>query len=87
MTTDDPIELIIIEGLQRAGINFVHESDDKKQALDFYLPSYNIYIECKQFPTERTSAQIAPFPNVILIQGREAANVFSSLIDGAARAH
>lgn len=80
MTTDDPMELIIADGLKRAGIRFVHESDNKSQCLDFSLPDFGIYIECKQFPTERTSAQIAPFPNVIVIQGREAAHTFAKLI-------
>ena len=70
MQTNDPIELIIADGLGRAGIRFVHESDNKSQALDFSLPDFGVYIECKQFPSERTSEQIAQFSNVIVIQGR-----------------
>lgn len=80
MTTDDPMELIVADGLKRAGIRFVHESDNKEQTLDFWLPESGIYIECKQFPTERTSAQIAPFSDVIVIQGRAAAHLFVSMI-------
>jgi hypothetical protein len=83
MTTDDPMEMIIADGLKRAGISFVHESDNKSQSLDFSLPDFGVYIECKQFPTDRTSAQIAPFPNVIVIQGRASAYAFASLIDGS----
>lgn len=80
MTTDDPIELIVAAGLRLAGMPFVHESDNKKQNLDFYLPNVDVYIECKQFPTDRTSAQIAGFSNVIVIQGRRAAETFVSLL-------
>lgn len=80
MTTDDPMELIIADGLHRAGVRFVHESDNKDQNLDFWLPDSGIYIECKQFPTDRTSAQIAPFSDVIVIQGRAAAHLFVSMI-------
>lgn len=82
MNTNDPIELIIADGLNRAGIRFTHESDNKGQALDFYLPDRGVYIECKQFPTDRTSAQIAGFANVIVIQGRQAAHTFVALITG-----
>lgn len=82
MTTDDPMELIIADGLKRADIRFVHESDNKSQSLDFSLPDFGVYIECKQFPTDRTSAQIAPFSDVIVIQGRAAAHLFVSMITG-----
>jgi hypothetical protein len=80
MHTNDPLETIIADGLGRAGIRFVHWSDNKSQALDFSLPDFGIYVECKQFATDKTSAQIAPFPNVIVIQGREAAQAFARLI-------
>jgi len=81
MHTDDPLELIIADALSSAGIKFVHESDNKEQNLDFLLPDSGIYIECKQFPTGRTSAQIAPYPNVIVIQGRHAAKCFAAMIN------
>ena len=80
MNTDDPIEMMIADGLALAGIRFVHESDNKSQNLDFYLPDDDVYIECKQFPTDRTSAQIGGYPNVIVIQGRKAARKFCELI-------
>lgn len=80
MSFDDPIELIVAGGLNRAQIRFVHESDNKDQALDFYLPDSGVYIECKQFSTSRTSAQIANVANVIVIQGRQAALTFVELI-------
>lgn len=83
MTTDDPIELIVADALSKAGIKFIHESENKSQSLDFSLPDFGAYIECKQFPTDRTSKQIAPFPNVIVIQGREAAMMFAQMISSS----
>jgi len=80
MNTDDPIELIVAGGLDANGIEFVHESDNKEQKLDFYLPDLDTYIECKQFPTDRTSAQISGFPNVIVVQGRGAAWAFVKML-------
>lgn len=80
MTTNDPIELIVAKGLDFAGVKYTHESDNKKQSLDFHLPDVDVYIECKQFPTDRTSKQIAGFPNVIVIQGRRAAEMFVSML-------
>jgi hypothetical protein len=81
MHTNDPIERIVATTLTGAGICFVHESDNKSQCLDFVLLDSGVYIECKQFPTDRTSAQIAPFPNVIVIQGRDAAHAFAAMIN------
>lgn len=80
MTTTDPIELIVADGLRKAGVAFVHESDNKGQMLDFYLPQQQVFIECKQFSTDRTAAQIAGIPNVIVVQGRIAAETFAALL-------
>lgn len=82
MNTNDPIELIVAEGLTRAHIPFVHESDNKEQSLDFYLPIHDILIEVKQFASERIADQLAPHGNVILIQGRRAAQCFAGMING-----
>lgn len=84
MTTTDPIELIIAGALTSAKIDFLHESENKNQMLDFYLPSAGTYIECKQFATERTGPQIAHIANVIVIQGRQAAECFAALVSQGA---
>ncbi len=76
----DPIELIIANGLTTAGIAFVHESEGLIPRLDFYLPGRDIYIEVKQFHSERIAQQMAQAPNVIAIQGREAALAFAAMI-------
>lgn len=84
MNIDDPIELIIADGLTRAGIKFERPQSGlqfKTRSLDFLLTDYGVYIECKQFPTDRTIEQIAQFPNVIVIQGRAAAELFVAMIN------
>ena len=73
----DPIERIVATALSAAGIAWEHGSPHR---LDFYLPDFVAYIECKQFATDRTLAQIAPHENVILIHGRQAARAFAGML-------
>lgn len=80
MHCDDPMEMIVGNALLAAKIDFYHESMNKGQKLDFLLPLSGVYIECKQFPTERTGQQIAEIANVIVIQGRAAAAYFAALL-------
>jgi hypothetical protein len=77
---DDPLELMISDALDAAGVAFIRERDNRDQRLDFYLPGPGVYIECKQFHSERISDQIRPFANVIVIQGRTAAETFCKMI-------
>lgn len=79
MHTDDPMELKVAGALRRAGIKFVHESEDKEQGLDFWLPDDGISIEVKQFSTPRTDKQIE-HRNVILIQTVEAVDWFCNML-------
>jgi len=72
----DPIERIVAEALTAARIPFTHEHE-RGGGLDFELTGTGIFIECKQFHAERIGQQIAPFPNVIVIQGRAAAEWFA----------
>ncbi len=72
---NDPIERIIADGLDRAGISYVCPS-----GLDFYLPSHGIHIEAKQFSTPRTEKQMSREGNVIVVQGRQAASIFANWI-------
>lgn len=67
----DFLEQQLAEGLNRAGIEFVHESENKEQGLDFYLPFFDVYIEVKQFHADRISNQMASKDNVIAVQGRK----------------
>ena len=85
MNTTDPVELIVAAALTKAGIAFTHESDNKRQSLDFHLVDFDVDIECKQYASKRTGAQIADHPNAIVIQGRKAAECFAVLIGKAGR--
>lgn len=76
----DPVERIVATGLAERGIQFVHEPDDTN--LDFYLPKYGVYIECKRFHSERSNEQLSRAANVILIQGYEAAHCFANMLKG-----
>lgn len=76
----DPVERIIAEGLTAKGIRFIHDGYGvtTEKHLDFYLPDYDVYIECKQAHSDRSSEQLKRHPNIILIQGLEAARFFST---------
>ena len=77
----DPIEQIIAKALEQAGIGFIHESEGHQPPLDFYLPQQDIYIEVKQYHSDRIARQMAQADNVIVIQGRRAAQAFASMIN------
>lgn len=80
MSITDPIECIVAMSLCVAGVKYVHESQDKNQKFDFFLPGYGLYIECKQFSTPRTSEQIKDREDVIVIQGKHAAHQFACML-------
>lgn len=50
--------------------------------LDFYLPDHGVFIECKQFYSERIARQMSSVHNVIVIQGKDAAHAFATMITG-----
>ncbi len=77
----DPVEKIVAEALDAAGIDYLHEKDSKTDGLnlDFYIPDLYVYIECKAFSTDRTAAQIKD-KQVILVQGMKAAEAFKQLV-------
>lgn len=75
----DPIEDIVEVGLRRAGIAFTRDGE-ADLPLDFYLPEFGVYIECKQFSTPRKADQIEGVDNVIVIQGKTAAKLFADAI-------
>jgi hypothetical protein len=74
----DSLEESVARALEMGGISFTHESENKDQGLDFYLPDYNVYIEVKQFHADRISKQLASQDNVIVLQGRKAVALFST---------
>jgi len=67
----DWLEKEIGEILESKGIEFIHESQNNGSNLDFYLPKFDVYIEVKQYYSERIIKQISSRDNVILIQGKK----------------
>ena len=76
----DPVERIVYDALKRADIEFVGETDVNAKGLDFYLPDFNLRIECKQFYSPRVCDQMQRVRNVIVIQGVSAAQAFAIMI-------
>lgn len=75
----DPVEKIIEGALRKRGIRY--EIGQETYALDFYVPDLDVYIECKQFHTDRIAKQTARHPNIIVVQGVKAAQAFSKWLD------
>lgn len=78
----DYMEILTANALKAAGIEFIHESQDKSIMLDFYLPKHDIYIECKRYYSERIGKQLAARgdKNVIVLQGEAAVKLFCHLL-------
>lgn len=74
-----PVEKIVAGGLEAAGV-WYKRGDTLEAHLDFYLPGLDIWIECKQFHTDRIAEQTARVKNVIVIQGMDAARFFASAL-------
>lgn len=72
----DDLEKIVAEALSENSIEFTHESENKDQQLDFYLPDYDVYIEVKRYHSDRVLKQLKSKDCVILIQGKDAVQFF-----------
>lgn len=79
---DDPLERAVIKALDASGVEFVHDSQDNKRThnLDFYLPRYDVFVEVKQFHSDRIAEQMSRAPNVIALQGVGSVALFSILL-------
>lgn len=78
----DPVEQIVREALQARGIDFVEEEHPLAMRLDFYLVDYGVHVEVKQMFSARVADQMARVPNIIVVQGIDAALTFARLIKG-----
>lgn len=76
----DHLEKKIAEAMDEVGIEFIHESENKEQGLDFYLPYFDVYIEVKQFHSDRISRQMESKDNVIAVQGRKSAELLCVML-------
>jgi len=78
---EDPMEKLIADALTFAGIPFTREGQKGAvHTLDFHLPESDVYVEVKQFHSDRISDQMARAPNVIAAQGRPAVEFLARLI-------
>ena len=76
----DHLEKKVAEALEEVGIEFIHESESKEQALDFYLPSFDVFIEIKQFHADRISRQMLSKDDVIAVQGMKSVNLLVEML-------
>lgn len=76
----DHLERMVGEELRKANINFIHESQGCNVNLDFYLYDYDVYIEIKQFHSDRIAFQIQRVKNVIVLQGINSVKFFIKLL-------
>lgn len=74
----DPIERTIADALLGANVPFTSEKGGTHR-LDFGLGD-GVFVEVKQFYTPRADSALQKNENVILIQGRRAAEKFASLL-------
>jgi transcriptional regulator with XRE-family HTH domain len=82
LTTHDPLERMVEEALQRAGIRYVTDHGGANASrLDFHLPDHGVDIEVKRFHTDRIAEQMARAPNVIALQGLEAVRFFCAAVE------
>jgi hypothetical protein len=75
----DPMERMIAEALDEACIAYSVEGENG-QRLDFYLPEHELFIEVKQFHSDRIASQLRDTPNVIVAQGRPAVTALAALL-------
>lgn len=72
----DHLERMLGDTLTELNIPFIHESQGNGSRLDFYLPRSKVYIEVKQFHSDRVLNQLKSKDNIILLQGRGAVLAF-----------
>jgi hypothetical protein len=77
---NDPLECIIADALTAAGVKHQHESGGKTATLGLDFRVGDVMIECAAFHTPRKIEQMSRHPDIILIQGRRAAELFAKLI-------
>lgn len=76
----DHLEKSLAQALDECGIAFVHESENKEQILDFYLPFFDVYIEVKQYHADRIARQMSSKDNVIAVQGKKSVELLIMLL-------
>lgn len=80
----DHLEKLVGDSLTEARINFDHESEGGIAAefgLDFYIPAADVFIEVKQYHSDRIAKQTARANDVIVLQGENAVKLFATLLN------
>lgn len=76
----DDLEERICKLLNFMNVDFIHESENKEQGLDFYLPEHDVYIEVKKFNTDRVNNQLKSKDNIILLQGKKTIKFLEDMV-------
>lgn len=77
------METILDAGLAAASIRYVRNVEPNgpgRGSIDYYLPDYDLYIEVKQFHSDRIAGQMAQVENIVAIQGIGAAKAFVGML-------
>ena len=74
-----PMESVIGNALIAGDYEFL-DGSQTPEGLDFYLVKEDVFIEVKQFYSERIHEQISRSKNVIVIQGVKAAKLFAEFL-------
>lgn len=74
------MERIIERHLIAAETRYETEMENEAR-LDFYLPDHGLYIEVKQFHSDRIADQMKRAPNVIAAQGRPAVKALGRALE------
>jgi hypothetical protein len=82
----DPIENAMAMLLSKYGIEYTRPEHDAADptTLDFYLPAFRLYIEVKQFHTDRIAGQLRKVPQMttaIVLVGPTCINDFARLVE------
>lgn len=78
----DPVEGEIADMLDELGVKYTREKepDHPHNGLDFYLPDFDLHIECKWRFTERISKQMSRFDNVLVVQSLKTAKALRTML-------
>jgi len=79
--SNDPMEALIKDALESSGIAYSTPASRRDATgLDFRLEDYGVEIEVKRFHSPRIERQMASEPNVIAVQGEDAAKFMARLL-------
>ncbi len=82
--TTDPLELMVARTLDECSIGYRCPDQEKwgvfGSRLDFYIPLWDIYIECKAWGTPRIHPQVENVNNCIILTGLAATARFCDLV-------